>query len=288
MWFIDTEAIEKLCHDLASKYDYDYHNSEFEKEWTQAMNGHYQAIMDITGNQIKASMQVVYSEGEKEYVIRSLDEQEYQIKDLGEKLLTQIQQYIQSVYRKEEMIRFQILQSQDGKIQYFKIGDIEYNPQGVDASQASSKTLLHYWTPQFSYSKYSYTNRPIALAYEEHEKYIEQMILNEEIDSSCIGTIGRVTIYDYYDAEGDLYVIGSYYDEGENFKFVDVCYTGLTKANVLEQTVQFKGVVYILAFFMVLAVSIMISYMLTRRIKKIEKSTRLIANHRFDLQLNIG
>lgn len=58
-------------------------------------------------------------------------------------------------------------------------------------------------------------------------------------------------------------------------------------SDTLEKTVKDKYIVYIFDFIMAVTVSLFISYMITRNIKKIENITKKIASHHFDETLTV-
>ena len=279
---VDVENIEKICHSLIEKYDYEHFESDFSEEMSNNKS-EYQALLNHNGSEILiASMHFYSSEQKKCHIIGEKTEKIYNIEKIGQQLLEKVENYIRSVYKNGSDIPFKILD--DGELQYFQIGDIEYNPNHIDSDEIESDIVLNYQTSNFYYSKYYYMGIPVGVDCEELYGRIEDMITKNNIFNNIM-SIGNTDIDYYYDDNGELFVFGVYNDVNEEFKFIDVNYTGIDKEYVLKKTFKMNSPVYISAFFVVLVISIMISYMLTRRIKKIEKTTHLIADNQFDLTL---
>ena len=280
---VDAGSIEQTCKILKEEYNSDYNNYDFHGEMIAHRSSNYQAIVNESGK-IAYSMYVTY---DRRYTLSSTTAN-YYIEELGEKLLTQIEDYIKDNYKKNENIPFKALSysNDDNRmLKYLKIGDIEYNTTGMEASQLETEYIMYFTTPKFEYTRYSYTTSPRVIDNEEEMEKIDRMVENKNVISKYFGSIGPVDTYYLFDENSELYIFGILEDPEGKFEFVDVNYTGVTKSDILNKTIELKGYVYISAFFVVLVISIMISYMLTRRIKKIEKTTHLIADNQFDLTL---
>ena len=275
---VDVSFMEKEAHRLIENET--WNQSGFQLSY-KGISSNYIAL--LVDNQIKESSYLEHAE-DSLYVITT-ETETYDITELGEKMLEDIQDYIVDVYRKREDIQFQI-EKVNNKIEYFKMGNIEYNPSGKKPKNVQTRYISSYSTPEFDYSKDFERVYPKVTIFEPKSDYpkMDKMIRNQRDEFGYLESIGEIDIQYIYDDAG-LYIIGMFRDSVHDFELVNMHYTGITKEDVANKIFELKGFVYLSAFITVIFVSLLISYMLTRRIKKIEKTTHLIADNQFDLTL---
>lgn len=275
---VDVSFMEKEAHRLIENEA--WNQSGFQLSY-KGISSNYIAL--LVDNQIKESSYLEHAE-DPLYVITT-ETETYDITELGEKMLEDIQDYILDVYRKREDIQFQI-EKVNNKIEYFQMGNIEYNPSGKKPKNVQTRYISSYSTPEFDYSKDFERVYPKVTIFEpkSDNTKMDKMIRNQRDEFGYLESLGEIDIQYIYDEAG-LYIIGMFRDSVHDFELVNVHYTGITKEDVANKIFELKGYVYISAFITVILVSLLISYMLTRRIKKIEKTTGLIADNQFDLTL---
>lgn len=275
---VDVSFMEKEAHRLIENET--WNQSGFQLSY-KGISSNYIAL--LVDNQIKESSYLERSEG-RLYVITT-ETETYDITELWEKMLEDIQDYIVDVYRKREDIQFQI-EKVNNKIEYFKMGNIEYNPSGKKTKNIQTRYISSYSTPEFDYSKDFERVYPKVTIFEpkSDSTKMDKMIRNQRDEFGYLESLGEIDIQYIYDEAG-LYIIGMFRDSVYDFELVNVHYTGITKEDIVNKIFELKGFVYLSAFITVILVSLLISYMLTRRIKKIEKTTHLIADNQFDLTL---
>ena len=275
---VDVSFMEKEAHRLIENET--WNQSGFQLSY-EGISSNYIAI--LIDNIITESSYLEHAE-DSLYVITT-ETETYDITELGEKMLEDIQDYILDVYRKRDDIQFQI-EKVNNKIEYFKIGNVEYNPSGKKPKNVQTRYISSYSTPEFDYSKDFERVYPKVTIFEPKSDYpkMDKMIRNQRDEFGYLESLGEIDIQYIYDEAG-LYIIGMFRDSVYDFELVNVHYTGITKEDVVNKIFELKGFVYLSAFITVILVSLLISYMLTRRIKKIEKTTHLIADNQFDLTL---
>lgn len=280
---VDVSFMEKEAHRLIENQA--WNQSGFQLSY-KGISSNYIAL--LVDNQIKESSYLEHAEdllAEDPLYVITTETETYDITELGEKMLEDIQDYILDVYRKREDIQFQI-EKVNNKIEYFKMGNIEYNPSGKKPKNVQTRYISSYSTPEFDYSKDFERVYPKVTIFEpkSDNTKMDKMIRNQRDEFGYLESLGEIDIQYIYDEVG-LYIIGMFRDSVHDFELVNVHYTGITKEDVANKIFELKGYVYISAFITVILVSLLISYMLTRRIKKIEKTTGLIADNQFDLTL---
>ena len=275
---VDVSFMEKEAHRLIENET--WNQSGFQLSY-EGISSNYIAI--LIDNIINESSYLEHVENSL-YVITT-ETATYDITELGRKMLEDIQDYILDVYRKRDDIQFQI-EKVNNKIEYFKIGNIEYNPSGKKPKNVQTRYISSYSTPEFDYSKDFERVYPKVTIFEpkSDNTKMDKMIRNQRDEFGYLESIGEIDIQYIYDDAG-LYIIGMFRDSVHDFELVNMHYTGITKEDVANKIFELKGFVYLSAFITVIFVSLLISYMLTRRIKKIEKTTHLIADNQFDLTL---
>ncbi len=275
---VDVSFMEKEAHRLIENET--WNQSGFQLSY-EGISSNYIAI--LIDNIISESSYLEHVENSL-YVITT-ETATYDITELGRKMLEDIQDYILDVYRKRDDIQFQI-EKVNNKIEYFKIGNIEYNPSGKKPKNVQTRYISSYSTPEFDYSKDFERVYPKVTIFEpkSDNTKMDKMIRNQRDEFGYLESIGEIDIQYIYDDAG-LYIIGMFRDSVHDFELVNMHYTGITKEDVANKIFELKGFVYLSAFITVIFVSLLISYMLTRRIKKIEKTTHLIADNQFDLTL---
>ena len=275
---VDVSFMEKEAHRLIENET--WNQSGFQLSY-EGISSNYIAI--LIDNIINESSYLEHVENSL-YVITT-ETATYDITELGRKMLEDIQDYILDVYRKRDDIQFQI-EKVNNKIEYFKIGNIEYNPSGKKPKNVQTRYISSYSTPEFDYSKDFERVYPKVTIFEpkSDNTKMDKMIRNQRDEFVYLESIGEIDIQYIYDDAG-LYIIGMFRDSVHDFELVNMHYTGITKEDVANKIFELKGFVYLSAFITVIFVSLLISYMLTRRIKKIEKTTHLIADNQFDLTL---
>ena len=275
---VDVSFMEKEAHRLIENET--WNQSGFQLSY-EGISSNYIAI--LIDNIITESSYLEHVENSL-YVITT-ETATYDITELGRKMLEDIQDYILDVYRKRDDIQFQI-EKVNNKIEYFKIGNIEYNPSGKKPKNVQTRYISSYSTPEFDYSKDFERVYPKVTIFEpkSDNTKMDKMIRNQRDEFGYLESIGEIDIQYIYDDAG-LYIIGMFRDSVHDFELVNMHYTGITKEDVANKIFELKGFVYLSAFITVIFVSLLISYMLTRRIKKIEKTTHLIADNQFDLTL---
>lgn len=212
----------------------------------------------------------------KEWSITHSQEPLYVQVVLGEQCDT-IDDYFDNVYSDGYRDLYQY------KIDYLKIGNIEYKK---DESGNKSTYLLHrFESPSITYSIYSSNGKEELRDY-FIEKEKAQKIIKDTKKMTEIGAIGESEI-SYAFIEGELYIRLEriVFKQEKQFCINDVFKVGIPNSYFLESSLISKHDVYILAIIIAFLASFFISYMITKRIKKIDKMTRLIANNEFDLKL---
>ena len=265
---VDVSFMEKEAHRLIENET--WNQSGFQLSY-EGISSNYIAI--LIDNIINESSYLEHVENSL-YVITT-ETATYDITELGRKMLEDIQDYILDVYRKRDDIQFQI-EKVNNKIEYFKIGNIEYNPSGKKPKNVQTRYISSYSTPEFDYSKDFERVYPKVTIFEpkSDNTKMDKMIRNQRDEFGYLESIGEIDIQYIYDDAG-LYIIGMFRDSVHDFELVNMHYTGITKEDVANKIFELKGFVYLSAFITVIFVSLLISYMLTH----------LIADNQFDLTL---
>lgn len=219
-----------------------------------------------------------------------------QLNQLSQKQIQQLNQYIKRAYQKDNCKEFSIYISKSkNKITYLKINQIEI----INEKHTSIKeySLTEYISKELKYTHTISNGDAYLLDYEDMKQKSRKIVKNK-MKLHNNGYSGKVNI-DYYLDGNNLYIISEIYDnypsqDDENqsnqtvglVKIDYVYHSDGIVMDIFEMTIQSKQKVYILASLMSLFMSIVISYMLTRRIKKIDQSTQEIANNNFNVKLN--
>lgn len=211
---------------------------------------------------------------------------EVSLKNLDQKTLNQLEDYIyESFYDKpKEGIYIDIaLETKPIKgkqcydISYLKFKDIEYNPS--KRTQAKKSLIEIYYSKNYSYYCYGDDGYPHM-----HDLKKEREICQEvALDTAEFLTANGTTPF-YQERDTLLYYTHLYGNSESEWKLIDVI-PGRTVQDIKDTVFYNKEDVYMCALIITFMMSLLISYMLTRRIKKIEKTTKLIANNEFDLKL---
>jgi signal transduction histidine kinase len=117
---------------------------------------------------------------------------------------------------------------------------------------------------------------------------IKQQCQNVVKNSIEYGAIGNVRL-NYKSIGQDLYIVKSVYVTDElgksRYIFAQVNYLLNITHEILESSIISKRLIYSMAFVVSVCISLFISYMITNRIKKIDRITSKIANNHFDVFL---
>ncbi len=214
-----------------------------------------------------------------------------QLDQLSQQHIQQLNQYIRKVYEEDNCKEFSIYISKSkNKITYFKINQQEIINENYTSIKEYS--LTEYISKELKYT-HTISNGDAYLLDYEDMKEKSRKIVEKKMKSHNDGYSGKVNI-DYYLDGNNLYIISEIYDSYPNqnnqavslVKIDYVYHSDGIVMDIFEMTIQAKQKVYILASLMSLFMSIVISYMLTRRIKKIDQSTQQIANNNFNVKLN--
>lgn len=137
-----------------------------------------------------------------------------------------------------------------------------------------------YYSKDFSYTCYSSDGYPQLTDYKKENENARHLAIERAKNYGHYDT--NTSIY-YKFIDSQLYVINGVSDSAINY--VDVYPTRYTSRMLLDNVILSKERVYVFVLILTLLMSVLISYMITKRIKKIDKMTRLIANNEFDLKL---
>lgn len=214
-----------------------------------------------------------------------------QFNQLTQQHAQQLNQYIRKAYQEDNCKEFSIYISKSkDKITYLKINQQEIINENYTSIKEYS--LIEYISKEIKYA-HTISNRDAYLLDYEDMKEKSRKIVEKKMKLYNNEYSGKVDI-DYHLDGNNLYIISEIYDSYPNQNnqtvgLVKIDYTyhsdGIVM-DIFEMTIQAKQKVYILASLMSLCMSLVISYMLTRRIKKIDQSTQQIANNNFNVKLN--
>lgn len=137
-----------------------------------------------------------------------------------------------------------------------------------------------YDSKDFSYTCYSSDGYPQLIDYKKENENARNLVIERTKNYGHYNT--NTSIY-YEFIDNQLYVINGVFNSTINY--IDVYPTRYTSRMLLDNVILSKERVYVFALILTLLMSVFISYMITKRIKKIDKTAKLIANNEFDLKL---
>ena len=142
------------------------------------------------------------------------------------------------------------------------------------------KAIVHdYESSHYLYESYSSKGIAKLINYHMVLKNFQNGIKNRK----DIGAKGLAR-EKYWIKDNDLYIVAETYLKDE-LSLIEVSWKPDCVDQILESTILTKQNVYRLAFLILLLISFLIAYILTKRIKKIDKVTQEIADNHFDIQL---
>lgn len=212
----------------------------------------------------------------------NMENGEYLDVDLNNVDINVIEHYIEQTYNHNNDHEFKLSikgekiideESESIKIipQYLSIDDLVL--VGDDNSDAEVTTDINYLSNTMYYIKNNpkkYQFLKFADVYD-----ISRAIVKKEIE--------RIDDKSYIRHGDDLYTLESIVDNGIEISYVRYDRGGYS--DTLDKTIKDKYSVYLIDFVLAILVSLIISYMMTRRIKKIESVTEKITNNHFDEKL---
>lgn len=142
-----------------------------------------------------------------------------------------------------------------------------------------------YSSKNIRYDSYSSEGTARLKDYNQIKKQCKNVI-NDYIE---YGAIGETNI-NYQIINKDLYTVTSHYvNKGVKYgyKLIQVHYLLNMTDDILESAINSKQLPYKIALIVVVCMSLLISYMITRPIKKVQKAALKIANQEFDEPLKI-
>lgn len=214
-----------------------------------------------------------------------------QLDQLYNHQIQQLNKYIRQSYQEDNCKKFTVyLSKSQDKITYLKINQLELI--NIESHLIKEYSLNEYISEELNYNHALSTGDAYLLDYEDI-KQKSRKIIKKQLKSHNHGYSGKVNA-DYYLDGNNLYIISAIYDQypkqtNQTVGLIKIDYVYHSEdifMDIFETTILAKQKVYILAFMMTLFISIIISYMLTRRIKKIDQSTQQITNNNFNIKLN--
>ncbi len=214
-----------------------------------------------------------------------------QLDQLYNHQIQQLNKYIRQSYQEDNCKKFTVyLSKSQDKITYLKINQLELI--NIESHLIKEYSLNEYISEELNYNHALSTGDAYLLDYEDI-KQKSRKIIKKQLKSHNHGYSGKVNA-DYYLDGNNLYIISAIYDQypkqtNQTVGLIKIDYVYHSEGifmDIFETTILAKQKVYILAFMMTLFISIIISYMLTRRIKKIDQSTQQITNNNFNIKLN--
>ncbi len=214
-----------------------------------------------------------------------------QLDQLYNHQIQQLNKYIRQSYQEDNCKKFTVyLSKSQDKITYLKINQLELI--NLESHLIKEYSLNEYISEELNYNHTLSTGDAYLLDYEDI-KQKSRKIIKKQLKSHNHGYSGKVNA-DYYLDGNNLYIISAIYDQypkqtNQTVGLIKIDYVYHSEGifmDIFETTILAKQKVYILAFMMTLFISIIISYMLTRRIKKIDQSTQQITNNNFNIKLN--
>lgn len=214
-----------------------------------------------------------------------------QLDQLYNHQIQQLNKYIRQSYQEDNCKKFTVyLSKSQDKITYLKINQLELI--NIESHLIKEYSLNEYISEELNYNHTLSTGDAYLLDYEDI-KQKSRKIIKKQLKSHNHGYSGKVNA-DYYLDGNNLYIISAIYDQypkqtNQTVGLIKIDYVYHSEGifmDIFETTILAKQKVYILAFMMTLFISIIISYMLTRRIKKIDQSTQQITNNNFNIKLN--
>ncbi len=288
------DKLLELNYQLTNKYK-EVEDSQFinlVKNTFQESPG-YNAVVN-TKNEIVYDDFLSYETNQHILLTNKKDAEDVEMIQLDQLYNHQIQQlnkYIRQSYQEDNCKKFTVyLSKSQDKITYLKINQLELI--NIESHLIKEYSLNEYISEELNYNHTLSTGDAYLLDYEDI-KQKSRKIIKKQLKSHNHGYSGKVNA-DYYLDGNNLYIISAIYDQypkqtnqTEGLIKIDYVYhsEGIFM-DIFETTILAKQKVYILAFMMTLFISIIISYMLTRRIKKIDQSTQQITNNNFNIKLN--
>ncbi len=288
------DKLLELNYQLTNKYK-EVEDSQFinlVKNTFQESPG-YNAVVN-TKNEIVYDDFLSYETNQHILLTNKKDAEDVEMIQLDQLYNHQIQQlnkYIRQSYQEDNCKKFTVyLSKSQDKITYLKINQLELI--NIESHLIKEYSLNEYISEELNYNHTLSTGDAYLLDYEDI-KQKSRKIIKKQLKSHNHGYSGKVNA-DYYLDGNNLYIISAIYDQypkqtNQTVGLIKIDYVYHSEGifmDIFETTILAKQKVYILAFMMTLFISIIISYMLTRRIKKIDQSTQQITNNNFNIKLN--
>ena len=263
----------------------EYNEKKTDEQLTDMVNRYFLAsdgYYAITKENSKDILMEKWCNNYKTSLSINMENGEYLDVDLNNVDINVIEHFIEQTYNHNNDHEFKLSikgekiideESESIKIipQYLSIDDLVL--VGDDNSDAEVTTDINYLSNTMYYIKNNpkkYQFLKFADVYD-----ISRAIVKKEIE--------RIDDKSYIRHGDDLYTLESIVDNGIEISYVRYDRGGYS--DTLDKTIKDKYSVYLIDFVLAILVSLIISYMITRRIKKIESVTEKIANNHFDEKL---
>lgn len=216
---------------------------------------------------------------------------------ISQDILLKVEDVIKDYSNQNKEVPIEYSINQKGRVTYLSIDDINI----IKGNPAETKMtdLYLYYSENITYNSIclflSKEARECVMNQVELNKYRLTEYYEEDGKTQLLYGYGNSFQYDndiyYYESipllkEGVSYNLSNFYDENdiEGFIVTYVCNVD-AMTRIKDDVIQSKWLVYVLSFIVILAACFIISFIFSRRIKRIEVETKKIANNNFDVQL---
>lgn len=308
--YIDSESMLKLSSDFSASY-HQLDNEEF-LERVNVLTNEYYSDSEVSSGRIESLLldkkfNIINLQKNKEYCLSFYDDElidvhfsEYHIKN---DILSKVEEVIKEYSNQNKEIPIEYSISQENKITYLSIDNINI----IEGNQADTKmtALVFFYSDNITYNIDFFDYAPSACLFSSKET--RECVVNQaKLDKNNLIVYdedGKTHLYGYGNSfqndkdicyyklvpllkEGISYSLTNSYDESdiEGYIVTYVCNVGAI-TRIREDVIQSKWLVYVSSFVIILFVCFMISFIFSRRIKRIEVETKKIANNNFDVKL---
>lgn len=309
--YIDSELMFKLSSDFSEIY-HQLDNEEF-LERVNILTYEYYSDNEISSGRMGSLLldkeyNMINSQKDTEYCLSFYDDKLIDINfnkyHISQDVLLKIEDVIKNYSNQNKEIPIEYSINQKGQVTYLSIDNINI----IEGNQTDiKKTVLVFYNSEnitYNIEFVDYAPSTCLFSYKEARECIVNQVKLDKTRLIVYDEDGKTQLlYGYGNSfqndkdiyyyqiipllkEGVSYYLSHFYEESdiEGYIVTYTCNVGAI-TRIKEDVIQSKWLVYVLSFVVILFGCFIISFIFSRRIKRIEVETNKIANNNFDVKL---